>query len=124
MNDAIHEMGMYTNFHSCGNVDLLLDGYIEAGFDSWEGQDNANNKEAQMERLGDKLIHHTNFFLTEVMPDDELERFLREKIETMCYKGTFIAFYMAMVPDLEFAQKAYDMFYALGREYYTKKYNG
>ncbi|MCR5173987.1 MAG: hypothetical protein K6C09_05070 [Oscillospiraceae bacterium] len=124
MNDAIHEMGMYTNFHSCGNVDLLLDGYVEAGFDSWEGQDNANDKIAQMERLGDKLIHHTNFFLTEVVSDEELDRMLRENIETIGYKGRYISFFMPQVPDLEFMMKAYDRFYELGREYYTKKYNG
>ena len=121
MNDAIHEMGMYTNFHSCGNVDILLPGFIEAGFDSWEGQDNANDKLSQMERYGAELAHHSNFFFYEVLSDEELDKTLMGLIEGIGKTGRYISFMVPFVADPEFVTKVHTRYYELSREYYCGK---
>jgi hypothetical protein len=74
-----------------------------------------------MERYGDKLAHHSNFFLTEVMDDKTLDKVLLDKLEEVGYSGRYISFFIPMVPDMDFAAKAFDRFYEISREYYSDK---
>ena len=50
-----HSKGIFFDLHSCGKNDLLVPAYIEAGVDSWSGQ-NLNDKETLYEQYGDSII--------------------------------------------------------------------
>ncbi len=50
-----HSKGVFFEHHSCGKVDSFLPLMIEAGIDSWEGQENANDKIELLRRYGDRL---------------------------------------------------------------------
>lgn len=90
MNDAIHKMGMYTNYHSCGNVGNLLDKFIEAGFDTWEGQSNANNKAELMDKYGDRLGQFTGLMIDENTTDEQAEEFIDNIIKTEGKTGRMV----------------------------------
>ena len=55
VSDFCHSRGVYFSIHSCGKNELLVPAYIEAGCDSWNGQD-VNDKELLYEMYGDKII--------------------------------------------------------------------
>lgn len=57
--ESAHKRGMYFDFHSCGKLDNLVSVMVDAGCDLWEGQ-SLNDKEAVLERYGDKLIVNTH----------------------------------------------------------------
>lgn len=53
--DYMHSKDIFFDFHSCGKVERLVPLMIEAGMDSWSGQE-MNDKIALHEKYGDKLI--------------------------------------------------------------------
>jgi hypothetical protein len=50
-----NDLGLYFDMHSCGKNELLVPAYIEAGCDSWSGQD-MNDKPMLYDKYGDKII--------------------------------------------------------------------
>ena len=50
-----HELGMYFELHSCGNCEPFVPLMIEAGVDTWMGQD-CNDKKMLFDKYGDKII--------------------------------------------------------------------
>jgi hypothetical protein len=51
-----HAHGVFFEQHSCGNVETFLPIMIEAGVDSWDGQENANDKADLIRRYGERLL--------------------------------------------------------------------
>ena len=52
--ESAHKRGMYIDFHSCGQVELLVPCMIEAGVDIWSGQP-MNDRVMLLEKYGDKI---------------------------------------------------------------------
>ena len=52
--ESAHKRGMYIDFHSCGQVELLVPCMIEAGCDIWSGQP-MNDRLMLLEKYGDKI---------------------------------------------------------------------
>lgn len=84
---AAHQMGMYITLHSCGNVESHLPSFIKAGFDAWEGQDNANNKEVLMENYGKDLAQLSMFELDQNLSDEDALSRIHQKVEHLGAKG-------------------------------------
>lgn len=74
--EAVHAMGACVGLHSCGNVGNLIPSYIDAGFDYWDGQDNANDKLDLMEKYGDRLAQGTTLLIPEDATDEEAEKIM------------------------------------------------
>lgn len=79
---AAHDEGMYIAIHSCGNVRPHIPGFIEAGFDAWEGQEGTTDKDEIMETFGDRLVQLGNFEITGECSDEEAAEVIRRMIET------------------------------------------
>ena len=116
---AIHDEGMYVIHHSCGNIGNLLPAFIEDGWDCWEGQDTCNDKLDLMERYGKDLAQDSSFAIPAELPDDQVEGFIKERIETLGKDGR----YFATLRDgkAERQPKSEEMMYCLSREYYQSK---
>lgn len=93
MNQAIHEIGMYVNFHSCGNVGVQVENFAKAGFDFWEGQDNCNDKEKLMDEYGDKIGQTSIFMPDPELTDEKLIEAIRHKVDTLGTTGRYIAWF-------------------------------
>lgn len=63
---AAHDLGMYISLHSCGNVGIHMQNFIDSGFDAWEGQDSANDKQALMDAYGDRILQMN---MTQIPPE-------------------------------------------------------
>lgn len=68
---AVHDLGMYISLHSCGNVGIHMQNFIDSGFDAWEGQSSANDKQALMDAYGDKLRQMSMTLITPDIGDQE-----------------------------------------------------
>ena len=113
LNKAAHEMGLYINFHSCGNIGVQIPNIVECGFDFWEGQDNCNDKQALMDKYGDRMGQITITPLPGV-PDEELESYIKEKIvDGIGATGRFCAFVIDR-PDR--SERSAELLYTLSRE--------
>ncbi len=84
---ATHDMGMYICLHSCGCVGRLLPLFIQAGFDAWEGQDNANDKKALMDTYGKELAQCTMYEFSADMSDEDAIAYLHEKVDGLGLTG-------------------------------------
>ncbi len=77
-----HEHGVFFEQHSCGNVEMFLPVMIQAGVDSWDGQENANDKAELIRRYGDQLLIYISPPDARGLADDQLfgeaERFLSQ----------------------------------------------
>jgi hypothetical protein len=54
VNDHIHSMGGFVDFHSCGHIDQCIPNMIEAHWDSWSGMP-MNDSQGDWEKYGDKI---------------------------------------------------------------------
>lgn len=118
MNQAFHEMGMYVNFHSCGNVGVQVPNFADCGFDFWEGQDNCNDKQALMDQYGDKLGQVSVFMPPPDLSDEEFEQTMKNLVTGLGAKGRYITWYGDMNP--ERAKKGEELIYSFSREFYSK----
>ncbi|SHJ14446.1 uroporphyrinogen decarboxylase family protein [Parasporobacterium paucivorans] len=118
MNAAAHDMGLYVNYHCCGNVEPMIPLFIEAGFDLWEGQDNANNKLSIMENYGDKMAQVSIMVGDPALPDEDLRKLITDLVNTVGKTGRFIPYYIETNPDRSF--DSYELFYVLSRELYSR----
>ena len=121
MNAVAHEMDLYVNFHSCGNVEAMIPVFITAGFDFWEGQDNANNKTTILENSGDKLAQVSITLGDPATTDEDLKRWISDQVNTVGKSGRFIPYYFETKADGTF--DSYELFYSLSRELYNELYH-
>jgi hypothetical protein len=54
VNDHIHSLGGFADFHSCGHIDQCIPNMIEAHWDSWSGMP-MNDSQGDWEQYGDKI---------------------------------------------------------------------
>ena len=77
-----HAHGVFFEQHSCGNVEMFLPLMIQAGVDSWDGQENANDKAELIRRYGDELLIYICPPDVSELPEEQLagcaERFLAQ----------------------------------------------
>lgn len=78
---------MYIALHSCGNVGLHIQNFIDSGFDAWEGQDSANDRTAIMEQYGAQLSQVGNFFIEGEKSDEEAIEEIHNFIEGRAKNG-------------------------------------
>lgn len=120
MNKAAHDMGVYMNYHCCGNVESLIPDFIECGFDFWEAQFNANDINAIMDQYGDKLVVTAIYVghVPEDISDEDLRKFWDDRVSIEGKNGTFIPYYIENNPDRSF--DPYEYLYVKSREAYSK----
>lgn len=116
LNQAAHEMGLYVNFHSCGNVTRQIPGFVDAGFDFWEGQDNCNDKQAIMDEYGGELGQVSVFLVSPEIPQDKFEEIVKERVYTLARTGRYIAYYVETNP--ERSPNGFELLYTYSREMY------
>lgn len=114
MNQAAHEMGLYVNYHSCGCVGALLPYYIEAGFDSWEGQDNCNDKKGLLDKYGAQLAQLSVYTPNPNCTDEEYIAQIEENIKRMGETGRYLCWYVPTKPDCKL--DAAEAIYTTGRK--------
>ncbi|MCD7867208.1 MAG: hypothetical protein LUG62_03220 [Clostridiales bacterium] len=56
MIDAVHEMNMYYQFHSCGKTEIFIPDFVEMGVDCWESAQVMNNLVRIKNEYGDRLL--------------------------------------------------------------------
>lgn len=117
---AAHEMGMFIALHSCGNVKVQIPNFIESGFDCWEGQNSANNKEALMEQYGDRLFQMSHLIIEPEVSDEDAVRIVKETVDGIGKSRHFLPGLMVMGKrkiNIE------DVFYLYTREMYDMSHS-
>lgn len=84
---AIHDEGMFAALHSCGNVRVQIPNFIEAGFDAWEGQEGATDKDEIMETFDGKLAQIGQFEIPAGLDDEGAVAHLHHMIENRARNG-------------------------------------
>lgn len=77
---AAHDMGMFIALHSCGNVGRQVPNFIESGFDCWEGQNSANDKQALMDLYGGKLFQMTHLIIEPSLSDEQAIQLIEDTV--------------------------------------------
>ena len=116
LNQAAHEMGLYMNFHSCGNVGKQIPRFIEAGFDFWEGQDNCNDKQALMDQYGEQLGQVSVFLVPPELSQEEFEKAVYDRVTGLGGTGRYIAFYVETNPAR--SPDGFELLYTYSRKLY------
>ncbi|MBQ9068145.1 MAG: hypothetical protein IJ131_03655 [Eggerthellaceae bacterium] len=86
--DHIHNRGMYTCRHSCGNIGTLLQHYIDEGWDAWEGQDSGNDKVALINEFPD-LAQCTLYIVDPSLSDEEAVADVRQHVDELGVTGRY-----------------------------------
>ena len=86
---AAHDLGMYICLHSCGCISTLMPLIIKAGFDAWEGQDTANDKEAIMKEYGKDLAQLTLYIIPADMSTEDAIADIHKRVDTLASTGRF-----------------------------------
>lgn len=112
---AAHDMGMFIFLHSCGNVGTQMQNFIDAGFDSWQGQNSANDKEALMEQYGDKLFQDSMIEIRPEMTDEEVIQTLHNVVDRNAKQrhllpGVFVMGKRDFSPEDEFYRYSREVF--------------
>ena len=68
---ALHNEGMFYEQHSCGKVDTLVPNMIEAGIDTWCGQEICDKK-ALVEQYGDRMKFGITYRTRDPISDEQL----------------------------------------------------
>lgn len=84
-----HALGMFIALHSCGCVGPHLPFFIKAGFDAWEGQDNANDKESLMSLHGEGLAQLSQLFVPAELSDEEAVALIHRKVDGLGSKKRY-----------------------------------
>ena len=80
---AAHDMGMFIALHSCGNVKIQVPNFIESGFDCWEGQNSANDKQALMDQYGDQLFQMTHLVIGSEVSDEDAVKLVKSTVDNL-----------------------------------------
>lgn len=114
---AAHDMGMFIALHSCGNVKVQVPNFIESGFDAWEGQNSANNKQALMDQYGDKLFQMGHILIGPEVSDEDAIQMVKDTVNGIGKTRKFLPAVMAMGNR---SVSIEDEFYRYTRELYSK----
>ncbi|MGL6294068.1 uroporphyrinogen decarboxylase family protein [Eubacterium aggregans] len=86
---SAHDLGMFVCLHSCGNVGTLMSLFIEAGFDDWEGQDSANDKDSIMSEYGVDLAQCTLYIVPADLSDEDAVADIHKRVDELATTGRF-----------------------------------
>ncbi|SFB02288.1 Uroporphyrinogen decarboxylase (URO-D) [Acetitomaculum ruminis DSM 5522] len=117
MNDAAHDMGLYVNYHSCGSVSNQIENFCDAGFDFWEGQDACNDKQAIMDKYGDRMGQVSIFMPDPAESDEDFVKEIEEKVYKLGKTGRYITWFANMNPNR--SVNGEELIYKLSRELYN-----
>ncbi len=115
---AAHEMGMFITLHSCGNVGLQIPNFIEAGFDAWQGQNSANDKEALMEQYHDQLFQDGHLMIGADVSDEDAIAMVHDFVDGIGKYRRILPGVMDMKKNRSISVE--DEFYRYTRKLYSK----
>ncbi|MBQ8830865.1 MAG: hypothetical protein IJ017_04655 [Oscillospiraceae bacterium] len=75
--EHVHSLGMYWDLHCCGFVEGFVPIFVEAGYDSWGGQD-VNDKWKLKQSFGDKMIFTDVLRIPENATEEESDAIIAE----------------------------------------------
>lgn len=82
-----HGKGLFYDMHCCGQVEALIPAMVEAGVDSWSGQE-MNDKAKLYHLYGRELMIGVDTpVIPEDMPREEVDRLAREYVEEFVNPG-------------------------------------
>lgn len=110
---AAHDNDMFICLHSCGNVAAHLPGFIESGFDIWQGQEGPTDKLELMEKYGDKMPQFGNLIVGADTSKEQAFDLLHERIDTQGASGRLMLRLGAADP--EFLSELEDEMYRYSR---------
>lgn len=93
---AAHDLGMYISLHSCGNVGIHMQNFSDSGFDAWEGQSSANDKQALMDAYGDKIRQMSMTLITPELGDQEAIEMIHGLVDGIGKTRRFLPSLMVM----------------------------
>ena len=94
--DACHDMGMIFFMHSCGNVTELFPNFIEAGIDTWSGQE-MGIKWPLVQKYGDRFKFAITLMPPKNATADEVREYVQKQFDQYKdYKVHFRAFASVM----------------------------
>jgi hypothetical protein len=105
------------NFHSCGSVANQIENFCDAGFDIWEGQDSCNDKEAIMDKYGDRLGQIAFMVATPDTDDEDIKKDIKNRITNLGKFGNYSMLVRDMAPNRSFSVTEY--LYEMSRRYYS-----
>lgn len=114
---AAHDMGMFIALHSCGNGKVQVPNFIESGFDCWEGQNSANNKQELMDQYGDKLFQMGHVMVGPEVSDEDAVKIVKAAVDGIGKTRRFLPGIMVMGKR---AISVEDECYRYTRELYSK----
>ena len=122
--ESAHKRGMYIDFHSCGQVELLVPCMIEAGVDIWSGQP-MNDRIKILQNYGDKIKLNLSPNIPFAIPKDEEEaKKLAEDAEIAIkeFIDTYKPYMKSIVVSAMQAgsPRLYEMVYATTREAFAE----
>jgi hypothetical protein len=122
--DSLHKRGMFIDFHSCGQVEILVPAMIEAGVDIWSGQP-MNDRKRIMTNYGDDIKLNLAPDMSYAMPSspEEAAEFARKAEESnKAFINDYKPYMKSMVVSAMSAgnPKLYELVYAATREAYSK----
>jgi hypothetical protein len=88
VNDHIHALGGFVDFHSCGHIDACIPNMIEAHWDSWGGMA-INDTQGDYEKYGDRIIIGVipDMFDPATTPEEDQRAAARKYVDKFCKPG-------------------------------------
>ena len=85
--DHIHDLGLFYDFHCCGQVEDLVPAMLKIGADAWSGQP-LNDKKKLHRLYGDRILLGVEPpEIPAELPKEETERLAREFVDTFFVPG-------------------------------------
>ena len=119
---AAHDEGMYVTLHSCGNVGVHIQNFIDAGFDAWEGQESANDMASIMEEYGKDLAQLFLYIIPATMSTEDAVADIHRRVDTLAMSGRWACRLRDEKPDREV--NLADELYRYSRLKYLEKAEG
>ncbi len=120
--NAAHELGIYFDMHSCGNIDRIVEDIIGMGVDVLDPAQPVNDLKTWHEKYHDKVIFMGGLNAQGVIDipgttDDEIRKEVEEKINLLATDGYYIPFAVSLSPRV---MQALDEAFLYGRTFYQK----
>ncbi len=95
--DKCHELGMYYEHHSCGNIELFVPDFVEMGMDAWQGQEINDIPRLKKETDGKLAFHampdYQEYFASAMagkLSKEELHEKVLEKFKEQAEGGHYL----------------------------------
>ena len=103
MVDAVHELGMIYQFHSCGKVDMYIPDLVEIGIDAWDSAQTCNDLAGIKAKYGDRLVIAGGLDSTTTLgradvPKKVQEQHVRDQIDKLAVGGGYMP--VAYTPEM------------------------